>query len=204
MNLNNLPFNWFDLAILVVLFIGLRSGRKRGMSEELPGLLKWLAIILGCGLAYQPVGLMITGSSSVFSELDAYLIAYTGTALVIAAVFAALKSALGEKWVSSEVFGRSEFYLGMISGGIRFSCMLLAVLALINARSYNTAEIKASYKFQKDNYGSDFFPTFQSLQAQIFEKSRLGPCIRDDLGFLLIKPTRPEKKEIKRKEIALP
>jgi hypothetical protein len=201
--MNNLPFNWFDLVVVVVLILGMRSGRKHGMSDELPGLLKWLAIAFGCAFAYEPVGQMILTSSSVFSQLGAYLMAYLATALVIAAVFAALKSALGQKWVSSEVFGRSEFYLGMISGMVRFSCMLIAALALLNARSYNTAEVNANITFQKEAYGSDFFPTLHVLQLQVFEKSMMGPFFAKDMDFLLIKPTRPEKVVIKRKEIPL-
>jgi hypothetical protein len=74
----------------------------------------------------------------------------------------------------------------------------------LNARSYNSAEVSASVKYQKDMYGSEFFPTLQTLQSQVFEKSMIGPTIKKDLAFFLIKPTRPEKKEIKRKEASLP
>jgi uncharacterized membrane protein required for colicin V production len=202
--MNGLPFNWFDLVFLVVLFFGLRIGRKHGMSDELPALLKWLAIALGCAFVYQPLGKIIVSRSSVFSELDAYLMAYVATALVIAAIFSVLKSALGEKWVSAEFFGGSEFYLGMISGCIRAACILIAVLALLNARSYNTAEVNAAIRYQKEVYGSNFFPTLQTIQAQVFERSMIGPTIKRDMAFLLIKPTRPEKKQLKRKETQLP
>jgi uncharacterized membrane protein required for colicin V production len=199
-----MPFNWFDLVILLVLFLGCRRGRKHGMSDELPKLLKWLAIMCVSALAYKPLGQLIVTNSSVFSELAAYLMAYLGTALLIAAVFAVLKSALGEKWVSGEVFGRSEFYLGMVAGGVRFCCILMIVLALVNARAFNAAEVNANVNYQKAMYGSDFFPTFHTFQSQIFEKSLLGPSIKRDLGFLLIEPTAPEKKQLKRKELNLP
>jgi len=204
MSFNGLPFNWFDLLLLALLFWGLRIGRKRGMSEELPYLLKWLAIAFGCAFAYQPLGLLITSHSSVFSDLAAYRMAYIGTALVIAAFFSALKTALGEKWVSAEFFGSTEFYLGMVAGCIRFCCMLIAALSLLNARSYNAAEVNAAIKYQNENYGSNFFPTMQTVQSQVFERSMIGPTIKKDLAFLLIKPTRPEKKELRRKETQLP
>jgi hypothetical protein len=38
------------------------------------------------------------------------------------------------------------------------------------------------------------------VQAVVFEKSASGPWIRDNLGFLLIKPTEPENKDLHQKE----
>ncbi len=201
----NLPFNWFDLLIVVVVIVGMQRGRKYGMSEELTRLLKWLAIAVGCAFFYEPLGTAIA-SNSVFSLLAGFLMAYLGVGLVIAALFALLKRAAGEKWVGKDVFGRSEFYLGMMAGMIRFCCMLIAALALLNARAYNSAEIRADIKYQNDLYGSDFFPKFYSLQTQVFESSLAGPWIKQNLSFLLIKPTAPDKdkKNFKQKESQLP
>ena len=199
MPIDRLPFNWFDLVVLAILVFGLQRGRKHGMSEELTPLLKWLAIVVGCALAYQPIGLTI-GSSPAFNELSGYLMAYLGVGLVIAALFAILKKMAGEKWISSESFGRSEFYLGMISGAARYTCILIAALALLNARSYSSAEVRADVKYQNDVYGSTFFPKLYSVQDQVFQRSLLGPWIKQNLGFLLIKSTTPEKKELKPKE----
>jgi hypothetical protein len=74
----------------------------------------------------------------------------------------------------------------------------------MNARLYRGYEIKEQEAYQKENYGSTFFPTFQSLQSQVFERSFFGPTIRSQLGFLLIQPTEPEKRPLKRKELDLP
>jgi len=120
---------------------------------------------------------------------------------LIAAAFALIKKAMGEKLISSEVFGRTEFYLGMMAGMVRWCCMLMMGLALLNARHFNQAEIKADVKYQNDVYGSTFFPKLYSIQAQVFEHSLTGPWIKDNLGFLLIKSTVPEKKELKRKQL---
>ncbi len=199
----NLPFNWFDLVVVVVLIVGLRQGRKHGMSEELTRLLKWLAIAFGCAFAYEPLGTLIA-NGSVFDLLGGYLMAYIGSALIITGLFALLKKAMGEKFVGSDVFGRTEFYLGMIAGMVRFSCILIFALALLNARSYNSAEIRADRKYQNDLYGSDFFPKLYSLQAQVFDSSLAGPWIKQNLSFLLIKPTEPKTKEIRKKETPLP
>jgi uncharacterized membrane protein required for colicin V production len=201
MNLDTLPFNWFDLVLLIALLMGLQRGRKHGMSEELMMLLKWMALMLGCAFFYQPIAGIICGNSPVFSTLTGCLIAYVGTALAIAAGFALIKKMVGEKLISSEVFGRSEFYLGMLAGMVRFACMLIMGLALLNARQFNQAEIRADIKYQNDIYGSNFFPKLYTIQAQVFQRSLTGPWIKDNFGFLLIKSTVPEKKELKRKEL---
>src|SRR5262249_23202370 len=98
----NLPFNWFDLVVVVVLIVGLQRGRKHGMSEELTRLLKWLAIAFGCALLYEPLGSALA-TGSVFDLLSGYLMAYVGSALVITALFALVKKAVGEKLVGSDV-----------------------------------------------------------------------------------------------------
>lgn len=203
MNIGSLPFNWFDLVVVVVLLVGVQRGRSRGMSEELMSLLKWLAIVFGCALLYRPVGDMIA-ATSVFSQLSGYLMAYLGIALIIAAAFALFKKYTGEKLVGSDVFGRTEFYLGMLAGMLRWSCMLVAVLALLNARDYTPAEVNADVAYQNDVYGSTYFPKLYSVQAQVFKKSLVGPWIKDELSPLLIKPTVPQKRGLKQKMYALP
>jgi hypothetical protein len=82
--------------------------------------------------------------------------------------------------------------------------MLLAALALLNARYYSPTEVRAMQKFQDDVYGSDYFPTLHSLQVTVFDKSLTGPWIKQNLGFLLIKPTEPEDKQLHQKEAVIP
>ena len=202
-SLDKMPFNWFDAVLLGVLVWGLHSGRKKGMSEELIGLLKWLTVVIGCAFLYQPLGEKIA-ESPVFGNLSGYVMAYFGTALVIAVLFAYLKKAVGGKLLGSDVFGRTEFYLGMIAGMVRWACILIWALAMLNARLYTKGEVQAEIAYQNDVYGSTFFPTLQTVQSQVFERSLAGPWIKDKLSMLLIKPTAPEKKELKQKEYAVP
>jgi hypothetical protein len=203
MSLDNLPFNWFDVLLVVVLALGIRHGRKHGMSEELLGMLRWVTIAVGCAFLYAPIGDMLAQFAS-FSLLSSYLIAYIVIALVIVAVFAGLQKALGGKLVGSEVFGRSEFYLGMLGGLVRFSCILIAGIALLNARLYSQKEITGSEAYQNDVYGTNFFPTLYTIQAQVFDTSLTGPWIKHQMGFLLIKPTAPENKQFVQKDYAVP
>lgn len=204
MNLDKLPINLFDFLLLAFLVTGVFRGRKLGMSGELLSLFAWLAIIVGGALLYQPIGQMVAQSTGVFSTLASYIAAYIVAALGILGLFALINHGLGGKLVGSDLFGSAEYYLGMGSGLVRFGCIALAALALLNARYYNPAEVRAAEKAQNDLYGSDYFPTLHSVQAVVFEKSLTGPWIKDNLGFLLIKPTAPENKQIQRREAKLP
>src|SRR5205814_1593027 len=132
-----------------------------------------------------------------------YIAAYVVIAIVIFSLFALFHRGLGGKLVGSDIFGSSEYYLGMGSGFVRFGCIALAALALLNARYYSPADIRAEEKFQKDMYGSSFFPTLHAIQATVFDRSLSGHWIKDNLGFLLIQPTAPENKEIQRREVKL-
>jgi len=162
-----------------------------------------LRLIALCALAYEPVGKWLADSSP-FSHLFSYVMAYFAIALVILSIFAGIKRLLGGKLLGSDLFGKAEYYLGMGSGLVRFTCMLLAALALLNARYFTPREVDAMTKFQNDVYGSNFFPTFHSVQSTVFETSLTGPWIKDHLSFLLIKPTEPENKAYKQKEFQMP
>ena len=48
--LDNLPVNWFDGVVAGMLIIGLFRGRKHGMSKELLPLLKWVSLVVVCGI----------------------------------------------------------------------------------------------------------------------------------------------------------
>jgi uncharacterized membrane protein required for colicin V production len=195
----NLPFNWFDIAILLVLGFGVQRGRKHGMSEEAMMVLKWIAIVVVGGLGYGVVGDLIT-DNTVFTRLSAYLMAYFVIALFITVAFLVIKKLSNGKLVGSDVFGSGEYYLGMIAGLVRYICILIFALAFLNARLYTRAEIASDLAFQNDVYGSNFFPKLYTVQDDVFKNSFIGPHIQKELGFLLIKGTPPEHKELQRKK----
>jgi uncharacterized membrane protein required for colicin V production len=204
MSLDQLPINFFDAVLIAVLLAGIARGRKHGMSEELLSMVQWLFILFGCAVIYEPLGQIIGQFTNMFGRLSCYLVAYVGGALLVLLVFTAIKRSMGGKLLGSDIFGRSEYYLGMMSGLVRCTCILLAALALLNARYFSPTEVRAMEKFQDDVYGSNFFPTLQSLQSTVFDKSLTGPWIKQNLGFLLIKPTEPEKWELHQKDAILP
>lgn len=195
--LQNLPFGWFDLIILAALGLGLQRGRKHGMSEELMPLLKWIAVIVVGGLGYSVIGDMIS-DNSVFTKLSAYMMAYTVIALFITVSFIAIKKMANGKLVGSDVFGSGEYYLGMVAGVLRYGCMVIFAMAFLNAPLYTKSQIDADLAYQNDVYGSDYFPKLYTVQSAVFDKSLLGSEVHNQLGFLLIKSTPQEYKEIRR------
>ncbi len=203
MNLNKLPINWFDALVLVMLLIGWQRGRKHGMSQECITMLKWIAVIIAAALVYQPLGEWLT-TVAPMSKLFAYILCYLLAAGAVMGLFILVKRSLGGKLTGSDAFGRAEYYLAMPAGMVRFMCVLIAALALLNARQYRPEEVHAMKKFQNDNYGSEFFPTLQTAQAQVFNESFLGPHIKKHLSFLLIAPTQPEPRQIRRADRRLP
>jgi len=204
MRLDQLPINAFDLMLIVVLLAGLLTGRKHGMSQELTSLLKWMAILVVCSLVYEPGGNYFKSFTGMFGLLTCYIVAYVVAAAVITALFAGIKRLSGGKLIGSDAFGPAEYYLGMGSGVMRFACILLCALALLNARYFNPTEVKAMQKYQEDMYGSDYFPTLQTVQSVVFEKSITGPWIKRNLSFLLIKPTPPENLALHQKDAEFP
>jgi len=202
MNVNT-SFNVFDVVLPIVLILGILRGRKHGMSEELMSLIKWLAIVIGCAYVYEPAGTWLAQTSP-FSLLASFMMVYITLGLVILGIFGLVKHRLGDKLVGSDIFGRSEYYLGMVSGLVRFACILMACLAVLNARYFSPQEVRAMEDFQNDVYGKNYFPTWHSAQAVVFENSVSGSWIKEHLGFFLIKPTKPEDKSYHQKDAVLP
>jgi len=188
-----LSYSWVDLLIAGLLVVGVIRGRKRGMSEELLDVIKWVLIAVGAGYAYQPLGDYIAGGS-MFSRLGAYISTYLVLILVIIALFAFIRSQIGGKIIGSDVFGSAEYYLGMCAGALRYACIMIVAISLFHAKYYTSEEIKTEIKYQEDLYGSAYFPKPCIVQHQLFTQSLTGRLVEDYLGMLLIKTTAPEDK----------
>lgn len=186
----NLPFNWFDLFVVIMIFAGYVRGRKNGMSQETLPSIKWLVLLLICAISYEPLGTLFADLLHV-GKLFGYLLAYATVAGIITLLFVLLSRTLGEKLKGSDTFGKGEFYLAMPAGMLRFTCIVLVILAVLNARYYTTSEVRAAQKYQNDNYGSNFFPSLYAVQDDVFIRSMIGKQVKEHLSFLLIKPTSP-------------
>ena len=183
-----IPFNWFDVVVGLMLLIGYKRGKARGLSQESITVLKWVAIVIVAAVAYEPLGLWISTAANM-DKLLSFVLAYAVCAAVVAIVFILINKTVGEKIKGSDTFGNAEFYLGKPAGMVRFLCIVLALLALLNARFYSSAEIRATTKYQNDNFGSNFFPTLSSIQDGVFRESFLGKQAKEHISFLFIKPT---------------
>jgi len=188
-------FSWVDLAIVLVVVTGVFRGRKRGMSEELLDIIKWVAVLTTVAFLLRPVGEMLA-TSTMFSLLSCYIFAYAGFVLLLTLIFGFVRRQIGDKLVSSDFFGSAEYYLGMVAGAFRYLCVTIVVLAFLNARYYSPEEMAADAAFQQNNFGDIRFPTLAALQNQVFARSATGGAARDFVPFLLIPATPPETKDL--------
>lgn len=178
---------WFDLVAFFVLAIGLIHGRKRGMSNELLDVFKWLLVVVVGALYYEWPGNLIMQYGKL-SRFHSYLLSYGLIAFVIHSIFTGIKAKVGGKLVGSDIFGRAEFYLGMIAGMTRYACMLIVAMAILNARYVSPAMVDAEMKKQEAALGSSFFMTYSKFQFDVLYKSVVGQFVREQLSGQLIEP----------------
>lgn len=196
MKLENFNFSWIDLVVLALLGVGIWRGRKRGISEELLDIVKWVLIVVVAGFLYEPGGQFLAQTTSIFSPIACYLATYIFLALSIIGLIAVIRQSVGAKLVGSDAFGSAEYYLGMVGGVFRYACIILVGMAFLNARYYTPEEIRASEQYQQDNFGSSFFLTLPDLQQEVFKRSFAGRFTHQYLNIVLIRPTAGEGKSL--------
>lgn len=201
--MDSLPIGWFDLIALALLVVGALQGRKHGLSQELIPMLRWIAVVAVAGMLYQALGQFIEGQT-VLSRLSSYISAYLGIAMFVLILSGILKKLAGGKPISSEKFGKGEYYLGVVAGIITIACIMVVALSFLNARKFSSQEIQARRAYDKDVYGSSFFPSLDSVQAFVFKKSFVGATLQQYASAVMIQPTKPENKQLKRKEWDMP
>lgn len=187
---DRLPVNWFDAALLVLLGFGFFRGRKNGMTKEVLPTVQWLIAIVAAGLAYGPVAQFYANTGSL-GKLWAGIFGYLTIALGVFTVFSGIKKVLLPRLTGSNVFGSAEYYAGMPSGMIRYACIAIFALALLNARSYSEAELLQQKLYNERWYGGgiysgDYRPDLHEVQESVFKQSFTGPYIKNYLGMLLI------------------
>jgi uncharacterized membrane protein required for colicin V production len=194
-------FNWFDIAVVLVLAFGFWRGRRRGMTKEALPTAQWLAILLGAGFGHVFVADWLTQQGVIkqvfgnhFKERTAALMSgYLLLALVVFIVFVVLRRKFNPKLEGSSFFGGNEYYWGVVAGLMRYACILLVALALLNAPLYTAADIATAKAYNNRWYGGglkdysgDFIPSVDEVQVSVFKESLLGPFIKNNLSVLLI------------------
>jgi len=178
--------NWFDFVVLAFLVIGIFRGRKRGMSQELIDFIIWVGIIVVGGLGYSFVGNIISQKTGL-ELLWANVLGYFAIVLFFLILKSILDKIFHDMLIGSDIFGGLEYPLGIISGAIRFLCMLLLLLALLNAKLITDAERLATIEKQKRELGKTYFPSLGEIQDSIFNHSVSGKFIKNNLSWCLIK-----------------
>ncbi len=195
--------NWFDFIVILFFLFGIIRGRKRGMSQELLDLLLWLGIVFGGALGYKPIALFIvktTGLPLFWSQLLGYF------AIILCCLFvkSILDRLLQDKILEWDLFGGMEFFLGMMAGAARYLCMLLMLLALLNAKLITDQERQAALEKQEQELGSTYFPTLGDVQHSIFNKSFFGRLVKTKFSWILIEGVpladKPNSEDVKYKK----
>ncbi len=204
-------FNWFDLALVLVIIFGFWRGRKHGMTKECLPFLQWVVMIGIGALGYQPLGdflqqhgyIQAVLGRSMDSKTTAYVASYLTITLLLLGLFSMIKWKLRPNLEGSNFFGSSEYYLGMVCGVIRCLGILIFGLALLNAPYYSPAEIAAIKLYKLNAYAAgghvqgmenntgDFIPSTYEVQDSVFKQSLIGPFIKDKLSLLLVNTTGP-------------
>ena len=180
--------NLVDVLIPVALLAGLIRGRKHGISVELIRTLKWIALVI-TGAAFAPQAADFLSRHSFFGYFSACLTMYLGIVVAVFVFFSMLERRLTRRLEKGDAFGHAEYYLGMAAGMVRAACMILMALSLLNYRSFTTTQVHAMEKFQRDEYGSEVFPTLFTFQKSVFQDSLMGKWIKNNLSFLMLNPS---------------
>jgi len=188
---------WFDVLVVLVMLVAIRNGRKRGLSEELLPLGQWVAIIAVNALVNGPSARGLANFTKL-SLFWSHLVVFVFLGVLVFLAFIWLKSAVGGKLLEADYFGRHEFSLGIVAALVRYGCMLVAALAILNSRLYTPEPVIA---IQRERAASDIrialLPAWSTVQHQVFAESESGKFIRARASFLLITSTPYDSLELR-------
>jgi len=181
--------NWFDMLVVVLILLGVRQGRKVGMSGEVIGLMYWVSLALAAGLGHVWVGVFIQSKAPLATGY-CLVIGYLLIAMVLRLIFERIKTANAEKLAKEDMFGGMEYYFGMAAGALRVACMVVVFIALLHGRYISHADRVAAAKVQRDSFGAVLFPTFVLFHSAVFYESLVGRMLAAHAGWLLV-PAMP-------------
>ncbi len=181
-----LSFRWFDLVAVALIFVGVFHGRKNGMSQELFNTLKWLVMLSVAPLLYHPLGkflLKFVPLKAMYVYVGAFII----IAVILKGVLMTVRKKIKDKMSGSDVFGSAEYPLGMLAGGFQYSCLLVMIVACLNAKYVDEEALKRQDQFQRDAMGEKFIPTPANLHKDAMT-SIAGVTIKKYFKYQLIEP----------------
>jgi uncharacterized membrane protein required for colicin V production len=117
----------FDLAVLLYVAVGVRRGRRRGFSGELPG---FLCVVLfmatGSGLLHWTSKLLREAN-----QLTSRYVKGVGGMVIFLAAFFLMKQCKGQlrRWAERHVPEAWQGKGGMVLGGLR--CLLVGIVLMV-------------------------------------------------------------------------
>ena len=160
------------------------------MSGELVDTMQWVAIVVGSGLGYVYARDLLLVYSD-FGRLTCSALGYLICAMTIKLIFSSIRKPVDHKLVEGDYFGRAEFVLGVLAGGVHFFCILFFLVSLLQAKLITEEERLAVEQSQQDSFESIRFPTLSQMQYDIRKHSFFGrKYFYVQLEPLLIEPAR--------------
>jgi hypothetical protein len=151
-------------------------------------------IVVGCGYGCPLAGAWIKGSIDLMDLYLCNMIAYAAIGLAIYLTFSKINFSLGRKLVGTDVFGRYEYILGMLSGVLRYACIAITLLAMFNARIVPAAQRERDRHVQEVDANGVHLPRWGSIQQHVLFESYSGQWARHYLRtFLIDTPATAEK-----------
>lgn len=190
--MSNLP--WFDILVVILLIVGLFRGRKRGMSVELLSVVQVGVVVVAGAYLYKPLGLKLNAlADRTIPFIWCYILVYVGFTAIVYMIFSKLRTAIGEKLFGSDMFGRMEYYFGMVAGVLRYAFVILWFMSLIHVKAIDKQREAELAKIQKDNFGSISFPTWGQIQQDILEDSVTGKQVAQHAPHLLMEALKGDE-----------
>ena len=179
--------NLYDALFLAAIIAGALTSKK-GLPVELLPLGRWIAVVAVGALAHKPIANFLLGLMKTSFNIAAFW-TYLILALAVIMAFTLLKTAVQRTLESYKFFGKADYHLGMLAGGVKALCMAIAVMAALNVHQVSDAQLTANAKMQQDSFGSISFPTLGKIQKGTVAESWLGGLTSTQAPFLLIQPS---------------
>jgi len=190
----NITVGWFDVLVIGFMIWGGIIGRKRGMSEELLDVLKWLTILMASAWGYVPLAELVNKVGH-FANYWVHVGSYIAIIAIFKTLFTVLKKRVGKKLVGADLFGKWEFQLGFLAGMMRHFCMVVIFVSLANSKPVSESQVKQAESAQSELFGKNFFPSKGRLRLDILYTSFTGTLIRERLAQQIMKPVEPKAKK---------
>jgi uncharacterized membrane protein required for colicin V production len=185
---------WFDVVVIGAAALGVYRGRRHGISGELLPLLQWLSIFFMCGTFYEGAGLKLSHALHINPNV-CFVIIYLLIAVLTVSLFGMVQRMVGNKLVSKDFFGDSEYYLGIAGGALHMIVIVMVGLSLLCASYVTEQELFSMQRFQRENFGGITFPTPNEMKYGALNYSVSGRLARRFVGgfFIDARPPEPEQ-----------